>query len=45
MASGLDKVDTGVNTIVDQLQPVDPVLLLEIRVKAGLNVVNDRLPA
>jgi len=45
MAGGLDEVDASVNTVIDQLCSVHPVLLLEVRVEPGLDVVNDRLPA
>lgn len=32
-------------TVVDQFLSVDAVLLLEIGIKPGLDVLNDRLPA
>jgi hypothetical protein len=41
----LDKVDTCVNPVVDQLCPVDPVLLFEISIEPSLDVVDDRFPA
>lgn len=45
VTGGLDKVDTGVNTVIDEFEPVDSVFLLEIRVESGINVVNDWFPA
>ncbi len=45
MTCGLDEVKTGVDAVVNDFLPVDAVLLLEVRVEAGLNVLNDRLPA
>ena len=41
----LDEVQTGVNTVVNDFLPVDAVLLFEVRVEAGLDVLHDRLPA
>lgn len=41
----LDKVDTRVDTVIDQLVPVHSVLLLEVGVESGLNVVDDGFPA
>ena len=41
----LDEVQTGVNTVVNDFLPVDAVLLLEVRVKPGLNVLDNRFPA
>lgn len=41
----LDEVDASVNSVVDELEPVDPVLLLEVGIKAGIDVVDDGLPA
>jgi hypothetical protein len=45
VTSRLNKVDTSVNTVVDQFEPVDPVFLLEVRVKSGVNVVHNWFPA
>lgn len=45
MTGGLDKVEAGMDTVVDELGPVHPVLLLEVGVKARLDVVDNRLPA
>jgi hypothetical protein len=44
MASGLDEVETSMYTVVNDFTPVDPVLLLEIRIEARLDVFNDRIP-
>lgn len=41
----LDKVDTGMNTIINQLVPVNAVLLFKVGVKAALDVVDDGFPA
>ena len=45
MTGGLNEVETGVNAVVNDFLPVDPVLLLEIRVETRLNVLYDGLPA
>ena len=45
MTSGLDEVKTRVYAVVNDFLPVDPVLLLEIRVETRLNVLHDGLPA
>jgi hypothetical protein len=45
MTGGLDKVDTSVNTVVDQLFPVQTVFLLQICIKTSLNIVDDGFPA
>lgn len=42
---GLNKVEAGMHAVVNDLLPVDAVLLLEIRVKSGLDAIRDRLPA
>ena len=45
MTCGLDEVETSVNAVVDDLGPVDAVLLLEVAVEAGLDVLHDGFPA
>lgn len=45
MACGLDEVEAGVNAVVDDLGPVDTVLLLEVAIEAGLDVLYDGFPA
>lgn len=45
VTSGLDEVDAGVNTVVGHLETVNAVLLLEVGVITGLDVVDDGLPA
>lgn len=45
MACRLDEVQAGVDTVVDHLLSVDPVLLLEVGIEAGFNVLHDWLPA
>ena len=45
VTSGLDEVEACVNTVVDNLGPVDTVLLLEIAVEAGIDVLDDGNPA
>ena len=42
---GLNEVQAGVDAVVNDLLPVDPVLLLEIGVETRLNVLHDGLPA
>ena len=44
MTSGLDEVDASVNTIVDNVHPVDLVLGLKIGIKALFDVLDDRSP-
>ena len=41
----LDEVDASVHTVVDEFRPVDAVLLLEVRVEARFDIVDDRSPA
>jgi hypothetical protein len=45
MTGRLDKVDTSVYTVIDQFEPVDSVLLLEVCVKSSIDVVDNGLPA
>lgn len=45
MAGRLYEVETCVYTVVDNLESVDAVFLLEVRVKPGLDVVDNGLPA
>lgn len=45
MTGRFNKVQTGMNSVIDHLHPVDPVLLLQVRVEPRLDVVEDRLPA
>jgi hypothetical protein len=45
MTGWLDKVKTSVNPIVNDFGTVDPILLLEIKVKPRLDVLYDGLPA
>ncbi len=45
MTSRLDEVQAGVDTVVHDFLPVDPVLLLKVRVETRLNVLHDGLPA
>jgi hypothetical protein len=45
VAGRLDKIDAGVNAVVDHLGSIDAVLLLKVGVEAGLDVVDYRLPA
>lgn len=44
VARGLDEVDTGMHTVVNNVHPVDPVLRLEISIEALLNVLDNRAP-
>lgn len=45
MASGLHKINTCVNPVVDKFCSVNSVLLLQIGIKTRLDVVYYRLPA
>lgn len=44
MTGRLDKVYTGVYTVIHQFCSVDPVFLFEVGVESGLDVVDNRLP-
>lgn len=44
VASGLDEVHTGVNTVVDNVAAVDLVLGLKVGVETLLNVLDNRAP-
>jgi hypothetical protein len=44
VASRLDEVDTGVDTVVDDVHSVDLVLGLEVCIESLLNVLNDWAP-
>ena len=41
----LDKVDTRVNTVINQFEPVDPILLLEVSVESSIDIVHNWFPA
>jgi hypothetical protein len=45
VSGSLDKVEAGVNAVVDDLLTVDAVFLLEIRVVTRLDVLENRPPA
>jgi hypothetical protein len=45
VASRLDEVKTGVNTVVNHFLAVDTVLLFQVSVVSGLDVFEDGLPA
>jgi hypothetical protein len=45
VTSRLDEIDTSVNTVINQFQPVDPVLLLKVGVESSVNVVDNGFPA
>lgn len=45
MASRSNKVEAGMNAVISHLSAVDSVLLLQIGIAAGLNVVQNGLPA
>ena len=40
----LDKVDTCVNSVINNVHPVDFVLSIKVGIKSLLNVFNDRSP-
>jgi len=44
VASGLDEVDTSMNTIVDNVHPVHFVLCFQVRIKPLLDIFNDWPP-
>ena len=45
MTGRLDKVDTSVNTVINQLEPVDPIFLLEVSVESSIDIVHNWFPA
>ena len=45
MTSGLDEVETSVNAVVDDLLPVDTILLVKVRIEPRLDVIDNGLPA
>ena len=45
VASGLDKVQAGVHAVVDNLPTVHAVFLLQTRIKARFDVLDNQLPA
>lgn len=45
MAGWLDEVQAGMDTVVDHLLSVDPVLLLEVGIEPSLDVLHNWLPA
>jgi hypothetical protein len=45
VTSRLNKVDTSVYTIINELEPVDSVLLLEVGIESSIDIVHDRFPA
>ena len=45
VTSRLDKVEAGVDTVVNDLLAVDATLLLEVRIESRLDIVEDGLPA
>jgi len=45
VTSGLKKVETRVDPVVDDLQAVEAALLLEVGIESRLDVLEDRLPA
>ena len=44
MAGGLNKVDTRMNTIINDIGPVRLILSLKIGIKSGLDALQNRLP-
>ena len=44
MTGGLDEVEASVNTVVYNLETVDAVLLLQVRVKTRLDVIENGSP-
>jgi len=45
MAGGLDKVDASVNTVINQLEPVDPIFLFEVGVESSIDIFHNWFPA
>jgi hypothetical protein len=44
MTSGLDEVDTGMDSVVDYFGTVDTVFLFEVAIKSSLDILQDRPP-
>jgi hypothetical protein len=44
VAGGLDEIDTGVNTVIDDVCAVNLVLCLQVGIVSLLDVLNDRAP-
>ena len=44
MAGWLDEIDTGMNSVVDDVHAVDLVLCLEVCIESLLNVLNNWSP-
>ena len=44
MTSGLDEVDASVDPIVDNIDPVDPILGIQVGIEALVDIVHDRTP-
>lgn len=45
VTGGFDEVETGVNSVVDNLGAIDAVLLFEVGVVTSFDVVEDRFPS
>lgn len=45
VTSGLDKVEAGVDAVVDHLLAIDAALLLEVGIESGLDILEDGPPA
>lgn len=45
MTRGLDEVEACVHAVVDNFLPVYTVLLFQVRVEPGFNVLDNRFPA
>ena len=45
MTSGLDKVEAGVDSVVDDLLTIEAAFLLEVGIESRLDVLEDRPPA
>ena len=44
MTRRLDEVNASMHPIIDELEPIDPILLLKVCVESGLDIVDYRLP-
>ena len=45
VTSGLDKVEAGVDPVVDDLLAIEATILLEVGIESRLDVLEDRPPA
>ena len=45
MPSRLDEIEAGVDAVVNDLLPVDTILLLKVRIETRLDILHNGFPA